>query len=152
MRLLQLSASDITIRPANGTDQSAIESRLKECLLPANDLEKYLGHFVVAEKDTEILGCAGLEPYRPYALFRSLAVKEDCRGAGIAGLLVSALIEYARTLEIKRAFVLTTTAESYLLKKGFQPMKNETAPDEVKRSGQFQGVCPAGAVLLYIDL
>lgn len=139
---------DISIRAATNDDLEAITELLIECNLPINDLEKFLLNFVVATTESQVCGCAGSESYFPFALVRSLAVSPSRRNLGVANKLIEELLHQLRTQGIQQVFALTTTAETYLHRIGFSRSDTGAVPQDMLKSGQFQGICPESAVLL----
>lgn len=87
---------DTSIRSATNDDLEAITELLIECNLPINDLEKFLLNFVVATNESQVCGCAGFEPYFPFALLRSLAVSPNRRNLGVANHLIEELLRQLR--------------------------------------------------------
>lgn len=64
--------------------------------------------FAVAERDGEIVGCGALHVlWADLGEIRTLAVRPDCRGRGVGGLILEDLIDRARDLGLSRLFALT---------------------------------------------
>jgi amino-acid N-acetyltransferase len=64
--------------------------------------------FLIAEDDGEIVGCGALHVlWADLGEIRSLAVRPDCQGRGIGGILLEALVERGRRLGLSRLFALT---------------------------------------------
>jgi amino-acid N-acetyltransferase len=66
--------------------------------------------FWVAERpaDGAVVGCGALHVmWEDLAEIRTVAVSPDCQGQGIGHRLVAALIDSARTVGVRRVFVLT---------------------------------------------
>lgn len=61
--------------------------------LPVADLPLTLENFLVALQNKEVIGVAGLEIYEAYGLLRSLAVRTDYRGQGIADKLLQRITD-----------------------------------------------------------
>lgn len=98
------SRSSFTVRQANSTDAAAIVA-LIELNVPSGELlprspefvELHADHFMVAERDGQVVGCAHLDEYAPsLAEIRSLAVAPDTQGSGIGAALVNALERLGR--------------------------------------------------------
>src|SRR4030042_3749403 len=103
------------IRKANTQDVIFIYKLLeyfsaKEVLLPRSLSELYdnVRDFFVAEEEGEIIGCCSIHScWEDLGEIKSLAVKEDWHGKGIAKDLVTLCIKDAPQLGLKKVFVLT---------------------------------------------
>lgn len=98
------SRSPFTVRQANAADAAAIVA-LIELNVPSGELlprseefvQLHADHFMVAERDGQVVGCAHLDEYAPsLAEIRSLAVAPDTQGSGIGAALVNALERLGR--------------------------------------------------------
>jgi amino-acid N-acetyltransferase len=138
----------IVIRPAGRADLTGIEDLLEVSDLPLVGVEEHLGYYLVAEEGGRILGVIGLEPYGKDGLLRSAAVHPDWRGRGLGNSLVSRLIAEAEARGIRTLYLLTTTAEQFFPRFGFQRTTRESVPEQVRGSAEFQGACPASAVVM----
>jgi amino-acid N-acetyltransferase len=138
----------IVVRPAGRGDLAGIESLLTASQLPVLGIEEHLPYFLVAEDGGRILGVIGLEPYGKHGLLRSAAVHPDWRGRGLGNTLVSRLIVEAEARGIRTLFLLTTTAEQFFPRFGFQLTTREAVPAQVQTSVEFQGACPATAIVM----
>jgi amino-acid N-acetyltransferase len=138
----------IVVRPASRGDLAAIESLLASSELPVLGVEEHLPYFLVAEDGGRILGVVGLEPYGREGLLRSAVVHAEWRGRGLANTLVRRLIAEAEARGIRRLYLLTTTAEHFFPRFGFQRTTRDAVPPVVQRSIEFQGACPATAVVM----
>ncbi len=102
-------------------------------LLPVslNSLYDNVRDFWVFEVDGKIVGCSALHiTWEDLAEIRSLAVEPSFRGKGIGKKLVEACLEEARSLEIKRVFVLTYQVE-FFKKLGFGEIEKGLLPHKV---------------------
>lgn len=140
--------SDISIRRATPEDLHAIDELLRSAGLDSEGVEKDLPHFIVAEEDGRVIGVAGLEPYGPDALFRSLAVAPTHRSLGIGDRLLQRAADDARRLGAIRLLLLTTTAEDYFQKRGFTRIDRQSVAGMVLASSQFRGACPLTAACM----
>ncbi len=131
------------------SDESGVKQLLAECQLPFEDITpSHLQHFLVARQET-LTGVIGLELLGTFALLRSLAVGEPFRGQGIASQLTKQAEDYARTHEIQSLYLLTTTAESFFAKRGYETMQRDRVPTAVQETTEFQSICPATAVCMF---
>lgn len=136
------------IRPVTAGDLRAVEQLLVTSGLPVGGVDENFGDFIVAENDTGIAGVIGLEKYGSVALLRSAAVTPESRGSGVGGTLVKTILERARVQGVREVYLLTTTAADYFPRFGFTEMPRSNAPGELGASREFQGACPATAVLM----
>jgi arsenite methyltransferase len=144
-------ATEVTIEPATKADLPAIEALLTEAGLPT-DVAPHLADFLVARHKGKVVGCAGMEVLGADALFRSLAVGPDDRGAGVGRRLSDALAEKASGQGVQRAYLLTTTIVSLAESWGFQRIARDQVPVAIRDTAQFRGVCCASAVSMWKEL
>ena len=86
--------------------------------------------FLVAEVDGEVVGCGALHVlWEDLGEIRTVAVHPSALGRGVGHALVSALIEGARELGLRRIFVLTFE-EKFFARHGFAEIDGTpVAPD-----------------------
>ena len=145
-------SSIVQYRLAGNRDIAAVQHLLQLCALPADDLGKSPVVLFAAEQDGEILACAGIEPYPPFGLLRSVAVHPDARGRGIGHRITQMAIDYARNQQIRTLFLLTTTAEHYFAGRGFQPIDRQHVPGPIAATEEFRSICPSTAVVMKKDI
>lgn len=137
------------ILPARETDLTAVQLLLAGASLPTAGVEEHFDAFLVARGDGgRIVGVIGLEAYGNVGLLRSLAVEEDWRGRGLGRELVGRLFDLAQARGIGTLYLLTTTAERYFPRLGFEVVDRGQADDRIQASAEFRGACPATAVLM----
>ena len=91
--------TDVALRAAHRGDLERVLFLLEAAGLPAEGVEEALGpSFVVALREGELVGVAGIEQHGPWGLLRSVAVRDDQRGTGLGRVLVEHRIEWARAL------------------------------------------------------
>lgn len=140
------------IRSANEADWAAIRALLEACALPLDGARENLAHFLVAQQDGTIVGCAGWEPHGNVALLRSCAVDARMRGSGLGSALAQRAIESARTRGIRQLVLLTTTAETFFPRFGFVRIARDDIPEALKVSAEFRRACPASATVMQLAL
>lgn len=145
-------ASAATIRPGLPADWPTIADLLTRSKLPVEGAQECLQHFVVAEEASEVVGCAALEPHGQHALLRSVAVSQQHRHRGLAGAMIEHRVDSARRLGLGELHLLTTTASPYFARMGFAAVARSMVPADLDASAEFQGACPASAVLMRLDL
>jgi amino-acid N-acetyltransferase len=125
---------------------------LQEVGLPGAGVREHFQHFWVARADDGIVGCAGLEPYGPSALLRSVAVASTHRGRGLGRALTARILEEARRRGIARIFLLTETAADFFRAFGFSPVGRDVVDAGVRQSIEFTTACCPSAVCMRRDL
>lgn len=122
---------------------------LRVCKLPYKDIRLENSLFVSYYDDSrEIIGSGGLEFYSPYALLRSVAVRESERGRSIGKHIVNDLIDRAKKNGVHEVYLLTETAHDFFLNWGFRDVGRENVPGKIKASPEFASVCPSSAMVM----
>jgi amino-acid N-acetyltransferase len=138
----------VDFRDARSGDLPEVLVLLRKADLPSAGVPETLSDFFVAEQDGRLVGVAGLEIYRSSALLRSVVVEDEWRGSGVGGRLIDLALEKARARGLEDVFLLTTTAQHYFPRFGFACVTREAVSQEVRASVEFQGACPASAVVM----
>jgi amino-acid N-acetyltransferase len=147
-------ASDtIVVRDARQNDWQDIYRLLDEAGLPVADLgPQQIEDFLVAERSgtgqAETLGIIGLQRFNQVGLLRSLVVSQSDRKSGLGRRLVSALEVNAYCRGVKDLWLLTIDAERYFEGLGYRMMSRDSAPDSIRSTEEFSGLCPDGAYLM----
>ena len=129
------------IKPAETVQVEEIQNLLKNSGLPFEDINKHLKDFLCLMNNEEIIAVGGMEIYDDVALLRSLAVVEGKRNQGLGQLVYSALIEHAKSKNIKQIYLLTETAEKFFLKNGFTKVERNIIPDKIKNTHEYKVLC-----------
>ena len=135
------------IESATACDLPAIRALLERLQLPLAGVDEHLP-MLVARENEEIVGTAGLELHADGALLRSVAVEPGRQGRQIGRQLTAAALHLAATHGADTVFLLTTTAERFFPKCGFEPVGREQVPASVRESVEFQSACPASAIVM----
>ena len=98
------------------------------------------------------MGVAGLEHYDDAALLRSVAVAPSARGTGVGGRLTQRALEKAALSGARVVYLLTTTAEDYFPRYGFQRTDRASVPTDVRESVEFTTACPSTATVMVLEL
>jgi amino-acid N-acetyltransferase len=139
----------MSVRAATPEDLDGITSLLRTADLPSDDLSpQSMKHFFVLTERQTSVGAVGLEIYDDSALLRSLVVAKEARGRGYGAQLVNAAEAYARGLDLRAMYLLTTTAEHFFRARGYVPIDRGRAPEAIKGSTQFSSLCPSTAVVM----
>ncbi|MFQ5629007.1 MAG: arsenic resistance N-acetyltransferase ArsN2 [bacterium] len=142
----------IKIRSAKESDYVAIEKLLQSVDLPIEGVKEYLQHFIIMENDGKMIGVVGLEVYGNKALLRSLAVVGEAHGLGLGKMLYNKILEKARQLHVDEIYLLTETAEAFFTRQGFVHISRDAVDSHVKKSVEFQSVCPESAACMRLKL
>jgi amino-acid N-acetyltransferase len=125
---------------------------LEAAALPVAGVAPPLADFFVADGGGRIVGAIGLEAYGPDALLRSAVVEPAARGSGIGAALVERVLGHAGERGVRSVYLLTTTADRYFPRFGFEPIARDAVSEEVKASLEFREACPASAVAMRLTL
>jgi amino-acid N-acetyltransferase len=136
------------LRAATPNDLTAVQQLLSACDLPLDGVEENFGEFIVAEENDGIAGVIGLERYGAAALLRSAAVAPESRNSGVGQRLVREVIDRASAEGVREIYLMTTTAEEYFPRFGFNRSTRAQVPEAVRASREFQGACPDTAVVM----
>jgi amino-acid N-acetyltransferase len=137
-----------TITRATPADADAILELLAARDLPTDGLRQHLTNAVVARRDHRVVGSAALEVYADGALLRSVAVASDQAGHGLGADLTNAALDLADELGITTVYLLTTTAERYFPRFGFERISRSDVPASVQTSVEFTSACPSTAIVM----
>jgi amino-acid N-acetyltransferase len=96
----------------------------------------------------QVIGVVGLEVLRPLALLRSLAIDPLFRNRGLGSELTQQAEKYADSLNIQALYLLTTTAEGFFAKRGYQKVPRETLPNQIQGTAEFRSLCPVTVVCM----
>lgn len=132
-------------RPAD----SAVLPLLVDAGLPTDDL--VAGHrvsFLAEGPPNDPNGVIGLERFGPVGLLRSLAVSAGARGRGLGRTLVFAMEDKARASGVADLYLLTTTADGFFSRLGYERIRRDQAPEVIASTAQFSALCPSSAVVM----
>ena len=138
----------VQIEAARATDAPDVLRLLSQNRLPLEGLEEHLATTVVARLQGRIIGSAALEIYQGGALLRSVAVAAEQQGRGLGHELTNAAIRLARDLHAPAIYLLTTTAETFFPKFGFERIARDEVPITVQASVEFTSACPSSATVM----
>ncbi len=144
--------NDIKYSFASGGDMPAIQTLLATCHMPAEGIELLTDSCLVAKADARLVGTVALEPCGRAALLRSLAVAPNYRGRSVGRGLYARMLAKARLLGIEQLYLLTTDAEPYFAKLGFERAERSKAPAQIQATSQFRSLCPQSAVCMTRDI
>jgi amino-acid N-acetyltransferase len=129
--------------------RSTVLALLQAHGLPASDItETHLEHFFFIGSDSSPMGLVGLELCGTDALMRSLVVAENARNKGLGSTLVEHAEQYAASKGAQSIYLLTTTAETYFKRRGYERIDRSKAPPSIGRTHEFAGLCPASSAFM----
>ncbi|WP_404378571.1 arsenic resistance N-acetyltransferase ArsN2 [Caenispirillum salinarum] len=137
------------IRAAGPDDLPRLRPLLSDAALPVDDLERAdVRLWLMEDTDGTPVACVGLEGTGPHILLRSLVVAPPLRSQGRAAQLVEHACTAAADAGAGVLWALTQTAERWFLAQDWQRAERADAPEPIRATPQFSGLCPASAVLL----
>ena len=136
------------IERARPDDAPEVLGLLARNHLPLEGLLDHLATTLVVRQNGQIIGSAALEVYPDGALLRSVAVAPEAQGRGLGHQLTAAAIRMAEALNVPAIYLLTTTAERYFPKFGFERIARTDVPATVQTSIEFTSACPASAAVM----
>jgi len=116
--------------------------------LPVDGLNDHLATALVARRNGTIVGSAALELYADGALLRSVAVSAEEQGSGLGAELTLAAIRMAEQRRVPAVYLLTTTADRYFPRFGFERISRGDVPFGVRSSIEFTSACPSSAIVM----
>jgi len=137
-----------SISTARAEDVEPVQRLLADQHLPLDGLMDHVATLLIARDGSRIVGSAALEVYRDGALLRSVAVASTMQRRGLGHDLTEAAIAMARELKMPALYVLTTTAERFFPKFGFERIDRRAVPESVQQSVEFRSACPSSAVVM----
>ncbi|WER50411.1 GNAT family N-acetyltransferase [Cupriavidus sp. WKF15] len=139
-------------RLATKADLRDVEALLQACSLPVGGIYREAVQFHVSRDKTGLLGCAGIEAFGDVGLLRGVAVAERARRAGLAALLVCALVADVRLRGIECLVVQTETAAGYFTRLGFTPVERAAIPHDLLLSLELANASISDTALLKAKL
>ena len=132
--------STVTLTPALPGDLLAILGLVRAVHLPPDGIAETIAYFWVAREGERIVGTVGLEIYDDLALLRSLAVTPELQRTGLGRALTETVLSYLTARQFRAVYLLTTTAEAFFARHGFNLLARDEVPASVQQSVEFQGV------------
>jgi amino-acid N-acetyltransferase len=136
------------IESAKDRDLPEVRSLLQRLSLPLDGVDEHVKTMLVAREDGHVVGTAALELYEDAALLRSVAVHPRQQGKRLGHELTEAALRLAAAYSADTVFLLTTTAERFFPKFGFEPIARDEVPSSVQASVEFRSACPASAIVM----
>jgi amino-acid N-acetyltransferase len=138
----------MVIERATINDLPEVLNLLERHNLPLDGIRDHIDSMVVARDGERIMGVAAAELYADGALLRSIAVDRTVQGKGVGHQLTEAVLHIAEEHDLDTMFLLTTTAERFFPRFGFELITRAEVPATVQASIEFQSACPASAFVM----
>ena len=136
------------IVPLRRNDLAQLEALLRANQLPADDCAAQAHRFCAIYAGDQLVAAGAIEEVEQYGLLRSVVVREDCRGMGLARNITAHLLQQARAEGRLAIYLLTETAEAYFAALGFSLMPRSDVPAALTHTRQFSSLCPDSASCL----
>jgi amino-acid N-acetyltransferase len=136
------------MRRAEPQDRADVEALLAGAGLPTEGVDEHLHAFFVEEDRDRLVGVVGLELYGQHALLRSVVVAGTARGTGLGSTLTRRALDEAQARGVIAVYLLTTTAEGFFPRFGFERIAREEIPVTLQASRELRGACPSTAVAM----
>jgi amino-acid N-acetyltransferase len=151
-RGVDIPVSVQSIVPLRRVDLAQLVALLQVSHLPAEDCAELAQHYCASYAGDELIAAGAIEPVAQYGLLRSVVVREDYRGRGLARRITTHLLDQARDEGRLLIYLLTETAQAYFADLGFVPMARADVPKAVSLTRQFASLCPDSASCMYFPL
>lgn len=138
----------VQLENARSTDRDTIIALLQQGQLLTDDLPADLADFVIAKEAGNAIGVAGLERFDRVGLLRSVVVAPHYRGQQVAAKLVNQLLGNAQANALDDVYLITTTADGYFRRHGFQVVNRQQVPISIRQTQQFSDLCPSTALVM----
>jgi len=140
-----MNAADISRKPS----LAGAKALLAASNLPTVDITpEHCEHFYYVGRHAEPEGLIGLEILGEVALLRSLVVAEFRRATGAGTALLEHAEREAGRAGVSTIYLLTTTAERFFAKRGYRQAERASAPESIRLTREFSGLCPASSTFM----
>ncbi|MGE5405673.1 MAG: GNAT family N-acetyltransferase [Candidatus Saccharibacteria bacterium] len=146
--VLVAKALNFIVDRAKPHELEQVMSLLSICSLTAVGMDMHFETYWVVRDKGRIIGSVGLEVYENSGMLRSFAVHPEYRNHGIGRALAQALLEYAKSIGLKKVFLLTKTAPLYFARLGFEAIDESQVEPAVSDSLLFKEVCCEHEVIM----
>lgn len=142
------SESVSTVELAPTPPDHTVRFLLEHFGLPTEDLHEPEVQLYRATIGTEIVGIGGFEIHDDDALLRSIAVKPAAGGQGYGSQICDGLEIRIQARQCNAIYLLTTDAEPFFDKIGYERIKRESAPKPIQQTIEFAELCPTTAICM----
>ncbi len=141
-------STELTLRPIETqADRTRLLALLDAQQLPVEDIGDHTRLYGLWQ-GADLIGSGALEYYGDTALLRSVAVADAVQGRGYGAFITGELERLAYEEGATALILLTTTAEKFFAKRGYEAIDRSEAPAAVRRSSEFAAVCPSTATVM----
>jgi len=147
-----MATASLTLEPADEESLAYVETLLSESGLPSDDVRSTPEAFYVGYDGDERVGVGGIERRGTDGLLRSVVVEPAERGAGYGTALCDALEAEAASAGIEALYLLTTTASGFFADRGYVEISRSDAPAGIRRTTEFDELCPSTATCMRTEL
>lgn len=146
-------AIGIVAEPVGEDQLDRLATFLRSEELPDDDIAEPGRHFFFFRDSQEnFLGIGGFELYGTEALLRSVVTAPEVRGQGHGAPMVGLLLEEMRERGANSIYLLTTGAEGFFKRLGFEVVDSGTSPESIQATREFSLLCPASATMMHRTL
>jgi amino-acid N-acetyltransferase len=121
---------------------------LKDNELPYSDINTESVQLFSIEQDKQTIGIIGFEQYGKHGLLRSFVIEKQYRSKGLGARILSDFEKMASEQGITEFFILTTTADKFFARNGFEVFDRNAVPQLIANTTEFDSICPASAVCM----
>jgi amino-acid N-acetyltransferase len=122
---------------------------LRSAHLPTSDLTAaHMKQFFYSGSDAQPDGMIGLELCGTQVLLRSLVVAPALRSTGLGSALLRHAESHVRDLGMRSIYLLTTTAEPFFRRRGYELADRAEAPAAIRATREFADICPASSAFM----
>lgn len=144
--------SGVNIVKLPRADLAQLQALLRANHLPDDDCDAQAEIFSAIYQNRELIAAGGLEAAGDCALLRSIVVRADQRGSGLARQMTDYLLRQAEAEGRVAVYLLTESAAAYFTRLGFVPVDRAAVPAAITQTRQFAALCPDSASCLYLPL
>ena len=138
---------------AEGEGLQLVSKVLEKEALCYDDLNQFNGEIVeVYDEIGDLNGFYGLEICHEDVILRSVVILQSFRKKGLGHKIVDHAIQNATRKNLKTMYLLTTTAENFFAKIGFEVTDRSQVPSSVAATNEFENFCPSTAVCMKLSL
>jgi amino-acid N-acetyltransferase len=141
-------SATIRLRRATQKDLQLVQGLLKSNNLCYEDIPQKVSSLFIGHLRDQVMGIGGVETYGRYGLLRSVVVEEEYRGEGYGSALVELIMKNAKKNGVKDLYLLTTTAEGFFAKMGFEKIKRDEVPSQIQNTTEFKELCPKSSICM----